>query len=293
MVSIEDEWGEYIKISAFKSKNTIASYKNAHGRLTEYLEKPIYKSTPVAIIAAVRELATNPNTRASLLNVAIVFYGIYEKNNSKLLKYKTEVAKEIAEHREKSLASKEQVLPDMEFINKHLKGLFVAERWADFIIMWLMLEYNTRNADVDVEIVDTIHKTKRDKMRNYLVVRREDFVYIRRNYKTYKTYHEKRFVFKNQLIKRAVRYFKAEMPPNSKLFLMNHNGDRLSEGSIANYLKKILPEGITESDLNKIQVSEIESLADYYALEEMGKRRGTSVETLINNYHLKHAIKKN
>ena len=74
---------------------------------------------------------------------------------------------------------------------------------------------------------------------------------------------------------------------------MNHNGDRLSEGSIANYLKKILPEGITESDINKIQVSEIESLADYGALVEMGKRRGTSVETLINNYHLKHAVKKN
>jgi len=223
--------------------------------------------------------------------VAIVFYGIYEKNNSKLLKYKTEVAKEIAEHREKSLASKEQTLPDMDFINKHLKGLYVAERWADFIIMWLMVNYNTRNADVDVEIVDTIHQTKRDKMRNYLVVRREDFVYIRRNYKTYKTYREKRFVFKNQLIKRAVRYFKAEMPPNEKLFLMNNNGDRLSEGSIANYLKKILPEGITESDINKIQVSEIESLADYGALVKMAERRGTSAETLITHYHLKHATK--
>jgi len=72
---------------------------------------------------------------------------------------------------------------------------------------------------------------------------------------------------------------------------MNHNGDRLSEGSIANYLKKILPEGITESDINKIQVSEIESLADYKALEQMGERRGTSTETLINHYHLKHATK--
>ena len=40
MVSIEDEWSEYVKASAFKSKNTIASYKNAHGRLTDYLEKP-------------------------------------------------------------------------------------------------------------------------------------------------------------------------------------------------------------------------------------------------------------
>ena len=291
MVSIEDEWGEYVKASAFKSKNTIASYKNAHGRLTDYLEKPIHKSTAPAIITAVRELASNPNTRASLLNVAIVFNGIYEKNNSKLLKYKTDVAKEIAQHREKSMASKEKTLPDMEFINKHLKGLYVSERWADFIIMWLMVEFNTRNADVDVEIVDTIHQTKRDKMRNYLVVRREDFVYIRRNYKTYKTYREKRFVFKNQLIKRAVRYFKAEMPPNEKLFLMNNNGDRLSEGSIANYLKKILPEGITESDINKIQVSEIESLADYGALVKMAERRGTSAETLITHYHLKHATK--
>ena len=291
MVSIQDEWAEYVKGSAFKSKNTVTSYKNAHSRLTDYLEKPISKSTPADIIKAVKELATNPNTRSSLLNVAIVFYNIYQMNNAKLLKYKTDVMKEIAEHREKSLAAKEKVLPNMEFIKNHLKGLYVQERWSDFIIMWLMVEFNTRNADVDVEIVDTIHKTKRDKLRNYLVVRREDFVYIRRNYKTYKTYKEKRYVFKNQLIKRAVRYFTAQMPPDSRLFLMNHQGDRLSEGSVANYLKKILPENITESDINKIQVSEIESLADYPALLKMAERRGTNAETLIRHYHLKYATK--
>jgi hypothetical protein len=81
------------------------------------------------------------------------------------------------------------------------------------------------------------------------------------------------------------------MPPDSRLFLMNHQGDRLSEGSVANYLKKILPENITESDINKIQTSEIESLADYPALIKMAERRGTNAETLIRHYHLKYATK--
>ena len=286
-VWIKKELEEYLKGAAFKSDKTIATYKNGHRRLTDYLGKPLHKSTAPAIIKAVNELAENPNTRAMLLNVAIVFWTLYEKNGSKLLKYKTEVAKEIAEHRAKSMEEKGKVLPTMEDIQAHLKSLYQQERWGDFIIMWLMVEFNTRNADVDVEIVDTIHKTKQDKTRNYLVKRREDFVYIRNNYKTAKTYKQKRHTFKSTIIKRAVRYFEAENPPNMPLYLMNHKGVPLAESSVANYLKKVLPDGITESDINKIQVSEIESIADYDKLVEMGERRGTSPDTLIQHYNLK------
>jgi predicted transcriptional regulator with HTH domain len=285
--SIRKEMEEYLKGAAFKSDKTIASYKNGHKRITNALGKTIHKSSPKEIIDTINELATNPNTKSSLLNVGIIFYNLYEKNASKLLKYKTEVQKEIVEMRDKSLIEKGKILPTTDELEKYLKSLFVNERWGDFILMWLMVRFNTRNADVDVEIVNTIHETKKDKTRNYLVKRREDFVFIRNNYKTAKTYKQKRHIFKDPLMTRAVRYFTAEMPPNMPLFVMNHNGERLVDSSIANYMKRVLPEGITESDINKIQVSEIESMADFDKLLEMADKRGTNVETLITHYKLK------
>jgi hypothetical protein len=284
---IQKELEEYLKGAAFKSDKTIASYKNGHKRITNALGKPIHNSTPQEIIETIKELASNPNTKSSLLNVAVIFFNLYEKNASKLLKYKTEVQKEIVELRDKSLVEKGKVLPTTDELEKYLKSLFVEQRWGDFILMWLMVRFNTRNADVDVEIVNTIHETKKDKTRNYLVKRREDFVFIRNNYKTAKTYKQKRHIFKDPLMTRAVRYFTAEMPPNMPLFVMNHNGERLVDSSIANYMKRVLPEGITESDINKIQVSEIESLNDFDKLLDMADKRGTSPETLITHYKLK------
>lgn len=285
--AIQKELEEYLKGAAFKSDKTIASYKNGHKRITNALGKTIHKSSPKEIIDTINELATNPNTKSSLLNVGIIFYKLYEKNASKLLKYKTEVQKEIVEMRNKSLVEKGKILPTTDELEKYLKSLFVEQRWGDFILMWLMVRFHTRNADVDVEIVNTLHETKKDKTRNYLVKRREDFVFIRNNYKTAKTYKQKRHIFKDELMKRAVRYFTAEMPPNMPLFVMNHKGERLVDSSIANYMKRVLPEGITESDINKIQVSEIESLADFDKLLDMADKRGTSPETLITHYKLK------
>ena len=68
---IKDEWENYISTSAFKSKYTTASYKNGHKRLTDNLGMPIYQSKAHEIIEAIDDIANNPNTKASLLNVGI------------------------------------------------------------------------------------------------------------------------------------------------------------------------------------------------------------------------------
>jgi len=153
-----------------------------------------------------------------------------------------------------------------------------------------MINYNTRNADVNVEIVDSIHATKKDKKRNYLVKRKEDFVFIRNSYKTSKTYGMKKFYFKSIHMDRAVRYFINENPPDMPLYLINNNGEPLNELSLTNKIKSITG-GLTESDINKIQVSHIEDIADYKALKTMADRRGTDTDTLINHYNLKFQTK--
>ena len=288
--SIKQEWQTYIAGSCFKSKYTITSYKNAHRRLTDYLGVAIKDSTEKEIIEAIEEIANNPNTKAALLNCGIIFYNLSTLENKTLLKHKLIITEEINKHRCEKGKEKLALLPTKEDLDNRLKRLFKEERWADYIILWLMLNFNTRNADVNVEIVNSIHATKGDKKRNYLVKRKEDFVFIRNSYKTSRTYGQKKHYFKSIHMDRAVRYFTNEMPPNLPLHLIHNNGEPMNDLSLTNKIKQITG-GLTESDINKIQVSAIEDIADYNALKMMADRRGTDVDTLINHYNLKFQTK--
>ena len=287
---IKKEWQTYVAGSCFKSKYTITSYKNAHRRLTDYLGVAIKDSSQDDIIEAIEEIANNPNTKASLLNCGIIFYNLSELDNKALLKHKITITEEINKHRCEKGKEKLKLLPTKDELNNRLKRLFTEEKWGDYIILWLMINFNTRNADVNVEIVKSIHHTKKDKTRNYLVKRKEDFVYIRNTYKTSRTYGQKKHYFKSFQMDRAVRYFINEMPPNLPLYLLHNNGEPMNDLSLTNKIKQIT-DGLTESDINKIQVSAIEDLGDYNALKTMADRRGTDVDTLINHYNLKFQTK--
>ena len=91
----QQEWNEYIGISAFKSSQTIKAYKNNHTRITDYLQMAIKETKPEEVIEAIKNLAENPNTRSSLLNTAIVFYNMSGKKTQKLIKYRIELDEEI------------------------------------------------------------------------------------------------------------------------------------------------------------------------------------------------------
>ncbi len=285
MNEIDPEWSEYLSGSAFKSKHTIISYKNGHRRLTDYLMGPIKSAKQEEIIEAINEIANNPNTKASLLNCAIVFYNLAKKDTHQLLKEKVTNNTFIALHRKQVATTKAKELPKVDELQVMLNKLYTQQKWRDFIVLWLMVNYNTRNSDVAVEIVNSIHQTKKDKKRNYLVRRKEDFVYIRYNYKTVRTYGMKKHYFKSVLMDRAVRYYTAENPPDMPLHLLNVNGEPMSEASITNKIKSITG-GLTESDINKIQVSAVEDIAQYSLLKKMSDRRGTDCDTLITHYNL-------
>jgi len=288
--NIKIEWQKYIAGSAFKSHYTISSYKNSHRRITDYLGDAINKSTQKDIIECINEIASNPNTKASLLNCAIVFYNLYDRATNTLIKNKCYIIEEINKHREKKGKEKTLTLPSKQELNNRLKGLFVDQKWNDYIILWLMINYNTRNADVNLEIVNSIHATKKDKKQNYLVKRKEDFVYIRNTYKTKKTYGQKKHYFKSIHMDRAVRYFINELPPDMPVYLLHSNGTPLNDLSITNKIKSISG-GLSESDINKIQVSAIEDIADYKMLKTLSDRRGTDISTLIEHYNIKFQAK--
>jgi len=284
---ITDEWGKYVSGSAFKSKYTISSYKNQHKRLTDYLQYPLHEVKPQEIIDAVHFLADNPNTKQSLLNTAIVFYTIHDVDGKILLKEKYIIMDAVREWKKKTDKAKGLILPTVDEIQSHLKSLYNEEKWRDFILMYLLINFNVRNKDLDVEIVDSIHKTKADKTRNYLVQRKNDIVYIRYSYKTFKTYGVKRNIFKSILVERAIRYLKAKTPKDQPVYLIaNEAGERLMESSLANYVRARTLRKLTEGDYNKVFVTDIVDRADYQGLVNLSNNRGTSLETLITSYKI-------
>ena len=160
-----------------------------------------------------------------------------------------------------------------------------------YIINFLLINYNTRNADLDVEFVNSIHTTKANKKRNYIVSRKNDFVYIRNDYKTFSKYGQKRFIFKSVPFGRAVKYLVAQHAPNERVFLLDREGLQIDPSSIGNYIKKYTYKNLTEGDYNKIAVSAITDIADIKQLEQMGDRRGTDLKTLITYYNIPYSEK--
>ena len=282
---MDNEWSEYIGISAFKSSHTIKSYKNNHNRLTDYLQMPIREAKPEEIIAAIQNLSTNPNSRRTLVNTAIVFYNMVDKDIRKLNKYRTKLDEDIIIFKKHKDAEKGETLPTIDELNKYLKSLYTRNMWSEFILNYLLMSFNTRNIDLDVEVVNSIHATKKDKTRNYLVVRKNDIVYIRYKYKTIKTYGVKRNIFKSTLVERAIRRLREERGKDKPLFIMaNKDGSRIAESSNSNFVKNRTLNNITEGDINKVFVTHYADEGNVDGLIRISNNRGTDLDTLFTSY---------
>ena len=288
---MEQEFNKYIGISAFKSSHTIKNYKHNHKRLTDYLQMPIYETNADEVIQAVNALAEKPNSRSAILNTAIVFYNMADKDIRKLTKFRTDLAEQAAKEKKTIDYNKGKGLPTIEELKTYLNKLYTTERYADFILNYLLMNYNTRNIDLDVEVVNSIHKTKADKTRNYLVVRKHDFVYIRYKYKTFKTYGVKRNTFKSILMERAIRRLREERGKDKPIFIMsNKDGSRIAESSNSNYVKHRTLGNITEGDINKIYVSHYIDDGNSQALVNLSNNRGTDLTTLFSSYNIPQSL---
>ena len=286
MNDIEDEWNNYVQTTAFLSSHTIKSYKNSHNKITSELGIPIRDASVKEVIKAVRDLTENPSSQATLYTAVIVFRKLADLDNDLIWKEKKALVPAQAAMRQITSASKKEYLPTMDILKKHMNDQFYNENWRGYIINFLLINYNTRNADLDVEFVNTIHKTKADKKRNYIVIRKHDFVYIRNNYKTFAKYKQKRHIFKSIPFARAVRGLTAALPQGSPVHLLDKNGLPINNNSIANYIKKFTYKNLTEGDYNKVAVSAITDIADLRELEKLGERRGTDLKSLIQYYNI-------
>ena len=155
-------------------------------------------------------------------------------------------------------------LPDIDF-KKLLNGYYRDKDYKSFVILYLLMNYNTRNQDLVARVVNNEDDINQNE--NFIFIRDKDVVYIRNDYKTKERYGTKRDVIV------AKKFFNAVQELKSLL----ENNDNLDR-----QVKKIT-NGINQSTLFKILITKNNNLK---SIAKASKARGTNMETIATSYDI-------
>jgi hypothetical protein len=157
-----------------------------------------------------------------------------------------------------------ETLPSVDF-KQMLNGYYRDKNYKSFVILYLLMNYNTRNKDLVVKVVND--ESDINPNENFIFIRDKDAIYIRNDYKTKNRYGGKRDVIKSRKFFNAVQVL-------DNLLENNNNLDRQV---------KAVTGGINQSTMFKMLVAQNNNLK---AIKKAGKNRGTNMETIAKSYDI-------
>ena len=157
-----------------------------------------------------------------------------------------------------------ETLPSVDF-NKLLNGYYRDKQYKNFVILYLLMNYNTRNKDLVVKVVND--ESDINPNENFLFIRDKDVIYIRNDYKTKNRYGSKRDVIKSKKLFNAVKEV-------DSLLENNNNLDRQV---------KAVTKGINQSTMFKMLVAQNNNLK---SIAKASKNRGTNMNTIASSYDI-------
>jgi len=155
-------------------------------------------------------------------------------------------------------------LPDIDF-KQMLSKYYKDKDYKNFVILYLLTNYNTRNQDLVLRVVN--NESDLNEKENFLFIREKDIVYIRNDYKTKERYGTKRNIIKQK------KFFNAVQEVDS-LLIDNNNLDR--------QVKKVTG-GLNQSTLFKMLITKNNNLK---SIAKASKARGTNMETIATSYDI-------
>ena len=269
-----DTYISHTNLSDSTKKTYSLNYKNYLEQF-ENANKIITKESIDMIVEYIATLEKSNNTKMMLIAILInlMNFNGYDTREIKIIQsamFDTKKKDTIIRKNEK-----EHVLPSLKVIETYNKSLLKQENYREYIINFILLNYNVRNQDLDLEIV--FKKKDVDNENNFLLVRATDVVYIRNKYKTFSNYGKKIFKIRSRPFTRACQRF----VENGETRLLTKNSNLTQE------ISKYTYNSLSESDYLKIVIDSIDFNKDFRKLDLISKRRGTSVSVLLSEYSIK------
>ncbi len=278
------EFKEFIKD---KSANTIKSYIQQYNKLKKIVDAEMEQSIDIQNVSErnILEFVSNENNLNSmqaLINIAIMVRKMNKSPTSKLEKQRDENKEKLKGFvKEKNEKLKSSGLPSYKDLLDYLAFLYESERWVDFIINYLLIYFHTRNEDVNFELVEFKRDTKENKDINYLWYskRAKKATLYRRNYKTAGKYGIKTDTITDSKFLNAIK----------QIFECRKKGEDCgvfipNKENVGYYVKKATLDNLGENLYNKIIINHFKN--DLNKLKEISESRGTSIDTLHENYNI-------
>jgi len=283
------ELDKFHKTLATKSKITQGVYTSNYKKLREMLDDVDIASVSQKKIIETAETLDNRNSQQSLINIAYLIrkdeglaiqeLETFRKKNQSFLKnkiYETNSA----------LVDK---LPSYDELVNFVDGLLKDEKYTQYVINYLLLHCQVRNADLNFNFV-LLKKDTKDKSKNYLWYssKSKTVHYIRNVYKTAKIvkpngeitgYGQKIIKITDpafiKVMKILVNYEKKENKPI--IFFTNLE-------TIAYHIKRMTYKNLGETMYFKIVVNHFRS--DPNMLKQISYNRGTDINTILESYDI-------
>lgn len=269
----------FLKSVEGKTPNTIKSYKSQYNKLFKLLGKDIGDSSEAKILSTI-ETVENTNGRQALINIGIQIRRLNGLGVKKLEAKRDANKGKLKEDVKDTNLKLQNSLPSYDTIVDYMNALYESSSWTDYIINYLLINYQVRNVDLNFDIVK-LKKQANDETKNYIWLSPKKAVYIRNVYKTAGTYGKKTITITDPklllALKRVVGCQKSKLdcgvfipnPEQVGYYVLNATYKKIGEGA---YFKIVVNH--FRNDLDKIK--------------EISENRGTSIATILSVYDIEN-----
>jgi hypothetical protein len=272
-----------------KSKATQNVYNSTYKRLRDFLGDDIMNVSQKNIIKIIQDNIDNLNSQQALINVAHLVRkqngGAINELEDVRIKNRNLINTKVYEAND-NLIDK---LPSYETLVNFVDSLLEDKKYIQYIINYLVLYYQVRNADLNFDFV-TLKKDTKDDTKNYLWFSSttKTVHYIRNVYKTAKRvapdgtitgYGQKHIKITDpkfiNVMKILVKHQKTEKTP--VVFIPNPK-------TVAYFVQTNTYQGLGETMYFKIVVNKFRTEPNM--LKQISYNRGTDIKTILESYDI-------
>ena len=246
-----------------RSNFDIPLFEISNKQFLDYLESATTKGGKVLSV----------NTKKNLLNIMVM---VKKQVNEKDYKELYDAREKLRSDVDTAIKEKHENLDldSMTSYDELVKYLNVQNN-TSYIINYLLLYYCVRNRDLDLSISE--YSGEIPDSGNHLLIDKDKIIFVRNDYKTYNTHGQLKFDINGKTFVKIVKQ-------------MHKRGDTklLKTKAADKEIRGYTMQGLSETEICKIVVHHFLMNNKYSEVFEISKKRGTSIDTLLQNYNFKY-----
>ena len=268
------EFDDAVANSKLSSKS-IETYGYVYKRILKLLKYDVLSYTEKSIIKEIKQFdIKSAMSKNTMVAVVMLIRKNADLPTEQLVAYSKSLIDLHYKNKQKSNETLQDDLPSVKQLEDFTNQLYIDEKYTEFIINYILLNYNTRNMDLDLKLI--ADKKYADKNGNYIYSTNKYLMYVRNSYKTSNEYGTKKIKIYNSNMRRAFAVLLGDEQERMLIETSNLN----------KYVQERTYEGLGEARVLKSILMEYKFNNDIKGFERVSKNRGTSVDVLLSSYSI-------